>query len=1246
MSLKYRIMITTFLLEAVMVALVLWLTLSLTSAATQAQFRKVDESVFHLLSHLAEEALYTQEFSGLQAYLDDIEDDSHVLGISLLDREGRVVASSSLSLLGSQDLQLTGGDNVWQTYPVAGASGQLGKLLILHSTGKIDAAIAKIRNIGIGAALACMLAIALASITLGKLLTRRLDALTQAAQDIAEGGILDVEVSSTGRDEVANLANAFNAMVKKLRHSVAALRHGEQRFQDFAEAGSDWLWEMDENLRFSYFSDNFPMMTDVAQDELLGKTREETGIPGVDPAAWDAHLADLAAHRPFRDFQHARRLADGREIHVAVSGNPLFDDGGRFLGYRGTAQDITKRVKAEQALAQSQATLTEAQELAKVGSWRWRITPPAPYDCSDEFARIFGLDAAEVIPYAQNRMLDLIHPGDRGRVRDLHQSLKDNNRDYEVAYRVVRPDGETRHLLEIASVICDESGQPFEYLGIVQDVTELKLTQEELARTSSLFRAIVENAPMSIAVRDLEGCFVLANPHYEQAYGLSTTPDRGRSMREIFPDEKASISLETDKRVAASGAPESYDQKSLNTDGGERSYIGTKFPVRDVTDKVTHVGLIEVDITERKRAEEALLENRAALAEAQRIAHIGNWRWSISHNRLISCSDELLRIYGVSQDELYKETNGRGWAWVHPEDQERVAKCYANADLYGQGYEIEYRIVRGDGEVRHLRETAEVVFDDNGKAIENFGTTQDTSDRRKTEAAKRLSDERFQSAFRTAPHGMALVGLGRQWIAVNPALCELCGYSERELLRLNYRSVMHPSDVATSEPSVRQLLSGRIDSYQAESRIIHKDGHEISVLLSASLVRDSDGQPANFVAQLFDLTDRKQTEAALRQAQKLEAVGQLTGGIAHDFNNLLSVILGNLQLLQRSVADDPRSQRRIGSALEATNRGAELTKRLLAFARQQALDPEVVDAGQLLLGMCDLLRRAVGEEIKMEVSASADIWLTKVDVSMLEAALLNLAINARDAMPEGGTLTIEAGNFHLENSLSLSNADVAPGDYVLLSVCDNGHGIAPELLDQVLEPFFTTKEVGQGSGLGLSMVFGFVKQSEGHMDVESALDRGTTVKIYLPRDFSTELLAPASISDETELASGTETILVVEDDPAVREIAVFMLEELGYSVIVAEDGQSALTALENGPNVDLLFTDIIMPGGMRGDELTRRARERIPGLKVLHCTGYADSQNGEDDLFDAEEVLAKPYRVEDLAAKVRQVLGHDIMNSA
>jgi PAS domain S-box-containing protein len=472
---------------------------------------------------------------------------------------------------------------------------------------------------------------------------------------------------------------------------------------------------------------------------------------------------------------------------------------------------------------------------------------------------------------------------------------------------------------------------------------------------------------------------------------------------------------------------------------------------------------------------------------------------------------------------------------------------------------------------------------------------------------------------------------------VNSSLLDRLGYSAEEVIG-NKPSLWRSGRTSAADYAQlwQAILAGEDWHGEFENRC--KNGSLISVSTTIAPIKDKSGGITHFISIQEDVTERRALEAQLRQAQRMEAVGQLTGGLAHDFNNLLTIVIGNLDLLLEEVALQEEVAGMARLALDASLRGASLTQQLLAFSRRQALEPKVFDLNELVDGTAHLLRRTLGEQVEIETNFAGDLWPALADPVQLESAFANLAINGRDAMSGGGRLTIETANKTLDSDYCARNVDVAPGEYVMLAVSDNGVGMAPEIVDKVFEPFFTTKVLGQGTGLGLSMVYGFAKQSGGHVKIYSELGHGTTVRLYLPRADTGQQSADCRPAESVAAIAPDARILVVEDDPEVRRVAVSHLLALGYRVIEAENGSAALAHLAHDADIDLLFTDVVMPGGLSGPALAMEARRLRPGLKVLFTSGYAETaleNNSAAGIVSA--LLSKPYRKEDLVRKLGEV---------
>ena len=486
---------------------------------------------------------------------------------------------------------------------------------------------------------------------------------------------------------------------------------------------------------------------------------------------------------------------------------------------------------------------------------------------------------------------------------------------------------------------------------------------------------------------------------------------------------------------------------------------------------------------------------------------------------------------------------------------------------------------------------------------------------------------------------LVIVDRNGVWRTVNPAWTRTFGWSEAELLNRTSEWLEHPDDGGLTRMDVGHLIQGNL-TVRFESRFRHKDGSYRWLSWTGVPDQDRIFAVARDVTAEKAATERlKATEEALRQSQKMEAVGQLTGGIAHDFNNLLTGIVGSLDLLQIRLNQGrtDNAARYIEAAMISANRAAALTHRLLAFARRQPLIPKGVDVNQLIVSLEDLLRRTIGETIDLKIVAADDLWCTLCDPNQLESALLNLAINARDAMPEGGKLTISTADARLDDATADTPA-LPPGDYICIAVTDTGTGMSAEVAARAFDPFFTTKPIGQGTGLGLSMIYGFARQSNGHATIDSRLGEGTSIRLYLPR-YQGGVAAPhRSAARASEHAASGETVLVVEDEPIVRGVILEMLQDQGFRTLEAVDGPSGLRLLRSRARIDLLVTDVGLPG-LTGRQLADQARETRPGLKILFMTGYAESAAiSQGFLQPGMEMITKPFELDNLSRKIRSMV--------
>ena len=521
----------------------------------------------------------------------------------------------------------------------------------------------------------------------------------------------------------------------------------------------------------------------------------------------------------------------------------------------------------------------------------------------------------------------------------------------------------------------------------------------------------------------------------------------------------------------------------------------------------------------------------------------------------------------------------------------------------------------------------------NGDIIGVSRIARDITESKQTQSALSREIEERQRIFETSQDLILVTDSVGNFVQVSPSVAHILGYEPEEMIGHSAVEFIHADDLESTRQEMRAARRGlQVRSFEA--RYPHKDGNIVTLNWMGSW-----SEPVRrhfFIGR--DLTDKRAAEAQMRQAQKMDAIGQLTGGVAHDFNNILTVITGTIGILGEAVADRPELVSIAKLIDDAAERGAQLTKHLLAFARKQPLQPLEIDINSLILEAAKLLHPTLGEHIEISPKLSDDAWPTLVDPSQLTTAVLNLSLNARDAMPRGGKLTLETDNVHLDQDYASMNSEVVAGDYVMVAVSDTGTGIPAALLEKVFDPFFTTKEVGKGTGLGLSMVFGFVKQSGGHIKIYSEEGHGTTVKIYLPRSSGQGQTASDLVSS-AEVKGGSETVLVVEDDMLVRNYVMTQVASLGYATLEAANATEALKIIDDGAHIDLLFTDVIMPGPMNGRQLVDEALRRRPSLKTLFTSGYTENailHHGRLD--EGVLLLAKPYRKPELARMIRVAL--------
>jgi PAS domain S-box-containing protein len=757
------------------------------------------------------------------------------------------------------------------------------------------------------------------------------------------------------------------------------------------------------------------------------------------------------------------------------------------------------------------------------------------------------------------------------------------------------------------------------------------------------FRKLVEHSSDVITLLDADGRIVFSTDSLRATLGYAPGEKIGHSVLDlIHPEDRQAAEPLLRDVLQVPGHVARADLRVQHKDGSWRDL--EVVAVNRLDDAAISAIVVNYhDVTERKRGADQLRRTMEFVSLAHAVAHIGTWEWDIASD-VVTWSDETYRIFGVEpaagpmsvEDYL---------GLIHPEDRDTVREAVSRAIESRAPFEVDHRIVRPDGSLRSLHGRGGIVSDSTGRPVRLIGAVLDITGRKQAEEALRQANDRLQVIIQSSPLAILSLdaaGIVQMW---NPAAERVFGWTAEEVTGLPLPGVPEGKEEEFGDLRRRVLQGESVTGVELVRR--RKDGAAVTVNLFAAPLHEADGRITGILGLVEDVTGVKRLEQQFLQAQKMEAVGQLAGGVAHDFNNLLTVILGSTELLLEILPSDHPGREDAEETRKAALRAADLTRQLLAFSRQQVLAPRVLNLNDVVASMDRMLQRSIGDDVELRTVLAQDLGAVRADPGQLEQVIVNLAVNARDAMPRGGKLTIETANVALDEAYVEAHTVVVPGAYVMLAVSDTGTGMDAATQARAFEPFFTTKPKGKGTGLGLATAYGIVKQSGGYVWVYSEPGRGTTFEIYLPRiDAPVERASPDPVI--TASLRGSETILLVEDQEEVRGLIRKMLEARGYPVLVAASGLEALhlareletlrLAEQHRQTIDLLVTDVVMPG-MSGRDVALLLAPAFPKMKVLYLSGYTDESIVHHGVLEPGiAFLQKPFTSEALARKVRDVL--------
>ena len=962
---------------------------------------------------------------------------------------------------------------------------------------------------------------------------------------------------------------------------------------------------------------------------------------GASPSFADAIAFYVPEHRPQIMASFAACVADGtpfcetleiithkgKRLWVRSTGEATRDDTGKVVSVRGSFQDVSDLVHVGKRAEDSEWLLEIAGRAVKLGGWRVSLADNKVF-WTDGIAAIHEVPSDAVPTYDGG--IDYFAPEERESARKAFEACALDGIPFDQVRDLITAQGNRVKVRSFGQPVRDRSGKIVAVQGAMQDVSELVEARRQAEHLSQMVLRTFESIRDGFFTLDRDWRVTLANTECIRLLRTDKTNLVGQVLWDVLPLAAGSGFDLNCRKALATNQTQRFVAWSENL---QRWFDAAVFPSAE------GLSVYFQDVTLRRTEQEHLRLLQASverLNEMVIITEAGDVD-TADFPKIVYVNAAFERITGYSRQEAIGRTPRmlQGPKTLRSElDRIKTALKtmtpvqaeVINYTKAGHEYWVEMDIVP--------------VANDAGQMTHLVAIQRDITSRKRAEEALQISEARFRLIAKATGNVVWEWDIegGREWWS--EGLSEIFGHLPAlgSSLPEIWDNNVHPDDKPRVDAAWEQMLTGQAEAMHERYRFQRGDGTWAFVEDRGFTLHNDEGCALRVLGSMTDISERVRLEDRLRQSQKLEAIGQLTGGVAHDFNNLLTIIIGNIELMQMQLPDETPLRHYVDMTAMAADRAAQLTHRLLAFSRQQALIPRVLNVNDVISGLEGMIRRTVSENIDISIVKTASLWQAEADLAQLETAILNLVINSRDAMPSGGTLTIETSNATLEDQNVTNHPGLQPGPYVVVTITDTGFGIPPDNIGHVFEPFFTTKEAGSGTGLGLSMVYGFVKQTGGHIEIYSEPNQGTAVRMCFPASFA----APETQRKQPtppHAVTGDGTILVVEDDSMILLQVREQLAGLGYTVLSASDGASALRILCERSDIDLLFTDIVLPGGMNGKDIAHAAQKLRPGLRVLYTSGYSETVLVHQGRLDhGVELLSKPYRRTDLATKVRTAL--------